>query len=65
MADVSCIYSPKELEGLDPRAKAVLQRKLTKQIRASPELRLIMDAHLEINKILKAKLRGTYKKLKK
>jgi hypothetical protein len=65
MCDVSCIYSPKELERLSPEARTALQKALTKQIRASREMRVIQDAHLEVNKILKSKLRDTYKKLAK
>jgi hypothetical protein len=64
MCDVSCVYSAKELAELSPSARAALQKELTKQIRASPEIRLIQDAHLQANKILKTKLRGTFNKLK-
>jgi hypothetical protein len=65
MCDVSCVYSEKELAGLSTKARAALQKALTRQIRASPEIRLIQDAHLQANKILKAKLRGRYSKLKR
>jgi hypothetical protein len=65
MCDVSCVYTEKELATLSPKARAALQKELTRQIRASPEIRLIQDAHLQANKILKTKLRGTFGKLKK
>jgi hypothetical protein len=65
MCDVSCVYTEKELAELTPKARAALQKELTKQIRASPEIRVIQDAHLAANKILKEKLRGTLGKLKK
>jgi hypothetical protein len=65
MCDVSCVYTAKELAELSPKARAALQKELTRQIRASPEIRLIQDAHLQANKILKTKLRGKFGKLKK
>ena len=65
MCDVSCVYTKEELARLSPKAKAALQKELTKQIRASPEIRLIQDAHLQANKILKVKLRSTFRELKK
>jgi hypothetical protein len=65
MADLNCVYSIKELQGLSDKARSALQKELRKQVRASRELRLILDAHLEANKILKEKLRRTYNKLKK
>jgi hypothetical protein len=65
MSWIWCLYSPKELEGLDDKAKDTLQKELKKQVQASREIRAILDAHEEANKILKEKLRGTYNKLKK
>jgi hypothetical protein len=65
MTDVNCVYSAKELAGLSAKAKDTLQKELRKQVRASWEIRVIIHAHLEANKILKQKLRGTYNKLKK
>jgi hypothetical protein len=65
MWDVDCVYSAKELEGLDDKAKETLQRELRKQVRASREIQAIIHAHGEANKTLKGKLRGTYNQLKK
>jgi hypothetical protein len=65
MSRIFCLYSAKELEGLDDKAKGTLQKELKKQVQASREIRAILDAHEEANKILKEKLRGTYNKLKK
>ena len=50
MCDVSCVYTAEELAKLSPKARAALQKELTRQIRASPEIRLIQDAHLQANK---------------
>ena len=65
MFDLVCVYSAKELDGLDEGAKATLQKELIKQVKASREIRAIIHAHEEANKTLKEKLRGTYGKLKK
>ena len=65
MTKLFCLYSAKELDGLDDKAKDTLQKELKKQVQASREIRAILDAHEEANKILKEKLRGTYNKLKK
>jgi len=65
MSKLFCVYSAKELEGLDDKAKDTLQKELKKQVQASREIRAILDAHEEANKILKGKLSGTYNKLKK
>jgi hypothetical protein len=65
MSIIRCLYSAKELQGLNDKAKATLQKELTKQVKASREIRAILLAHDEANKILKGKLRGTYNKLKK
>jgi hypothetical protein len=65
MTKLFCLYSAKELEGLDDKAKDTLQKELKKEVQASREIRAILDAHEEANKILKGKLRGTYNKLKK
>jgi ABC-type Fe3+/spermidine/putrescine transport system ATPase subunit len=65
MSEVCCVYSPKELEKLDKKAREKLQKELKKQIEASREIRAIIYAHDELNKSLKEKLRDTYDKLKK
>jgi hypothetical protein len=65
MSDISCLYSAKELEGLDDKAKDTLQKELLKQLRASREIRAILHAHGEANKTLKENLRDTLKRLKK
>lgn len=65
MSDLGCVYSAKELEGLDDKAKDTLQKELKKQIQASREIRAIIHAHDEANSILKEKLRDTLKRLKK
>jgi hypothetical protein len=65
MSRLFCLYSAKELEGLDDKAQDKLQKELKKQVQASREIRAILHAHEEANEILKEKLRGTYNRLKK
>jgi len=59
------IYSAKELAALDDKAKETLRRELKRQIQTSPEIRAIVKARKELNKILKERLRDTYTKLTK
>jgi hypothetical protein len=63
MSDVCCVYSPKELEKLDSKARNILQKELKKQIQASREIRAMISADAEVKKVLKEKLRDTYDKL--
>ena len=64
MADVSNVYSSKELECLSESAKKKLQAELKKHVKDCREVRAIISAHDELNASLKAKLRKTYDRLK-
>jgi hypothetical protein len=63
MSDPCCIYSPKELEKLDKKARDVLRKEIKKQIEASREIRAMIYADAEVKKVLKEKVRDTYDKL--
>jgi ABC-type Fe3+/spermidine/putrescine transport system ATPase subunit len=63
MSDVSCIYSREELQKLDQKAREELQNELERQIRASREIRAIINADAEAKEVLKDKLRDTYDRL--
>jgi hypothetical protein len=63
MSDPCCIYSRKELEKLDDKARDILRKEIKKQIQASREIRAVIDADAEIKKVLKEKLRDTYDRL--
>lgn len=65
MSDPCNVYSAKELGALDDKAKDTLRRELKKQIKDSAEVRAIVKARKELNKIVKEKLRDTYNRLKK
>jgi hypothetical protein len=64
MTDCSKVYSSEELAGLTDEQKATLQQELERQIRASREIRAIINAHDEMNESLKEKLRDTLDRLK-
>ena len=59
MSDRDCIYSRKELEKLDKKARDETPKGIKKQIEASREIRAMIYAHAEVKKILKEKLRDT------
>ena len=49
MSDICCLYSAKELEGLDDKSKDTLQKELKKQLQASREIRAILQAHQRLH----------------
>jgi hypothetical protein len=63
MSEVCCVYSPKELEKLDKKAREKLQKELKKQIAASREIRAMIYADAEVKKVLKERLSETYEEL--
>jgi len=65
MSDPCCLYTSKELEKLDEKARDALRKEIQKQIQASREIRAVITADAEIKKILREKLAATYEKLKK
>jgi hypothetical protein len=65
MSDPCCVYTSKELEKLDKKARDILRKELKKQIQASREIRAIIKADAEVKQVLKERLRATYDNLTK
>jgi len=65
MADLPCIYSPKELAPLSAKDRAALLKRAKQLVKTSSEIRNVIKKDPKICKLLKAELRPLYAKLSK
>ena len=65
MADLSQLFSAKELKALDAKKRATLRKRAVHLVRTHPEIRNIIKKHPQIRKKLRAKLRPLHKQLSK
>jgi hypothetical protein len=65
MSDINQLFSPKELEGLDKKQRAALQRHAHRQVRGSAVRKVVKKGNPNVRKALRPKLRAVLNQLKR